>query len=50
MCVCVCVYLQDLTAVQFDVLQFEALTLLRVAVLLQVTLSGFHLEGRERGR
>lgn len=48
-CVQLCrfVYLQDLTAIRFDVLQLEALSLLWVTVLLQVTLFGFDLEGEQ---
>lgn len=40
---CVWLYLQDLTSILFDLLQFEALVVLWVAVLLQVTVSGLHL-------
>lgn len=48
MCVCVhtVVYLQDLTAILLDVLHFQALSFLWVAVLLQVTFFGFDLEGQ----
>lgn len=40
---CAWLYLQDLTSILFDLLQFEALVVLWVAVLLQVTVSGLHL-------
>lgn len=43
-CVCVCLYLQNLSAVQLYVWELEALTLLWIAVLLQVTLPGLHLD------
>lgn len=44
MCVYVCLYLQNLSAVQLYVWELEALTLLWIAVLLQVTLPGLHLD------
>lgn len=47
LCVCTLVYLQDLTAILLDVLQLEAFSLLGVAVLLQVALSGFYLKGEQ---
>lgn len=44
LCVYVCLYLQNLSTVQLYVWELEALTLLWIAVLLQVTLPGLHLD------